>query len=219
MGSPSAQYGSEKDERVHEVSLTGGFYLQTTEVTQGQWKAVMKENPSGFSNCGDSCPVENVSWNECKDFIQKMNEIEKTDKYRLPTEAEWEYACRAGTQTPFFFGNCLSTDEANYNGEYPLSGCEKGMYRRKLMPIRSFQPNTWGLFDMHGNVSEWCQDRYEEYSPGSVTDPAGPSSGSRRVYRGGSWFDYAKNCRSAYRGKGIPNSRSSFLGFRIARSK
>jgi formylglycine-generating enzyme required for sulfatase activity len=121
--------------------------MQTTEVTQGQWKAVMGDNPSYFKKCGDNCPVEKVSWDEVQDFIKKLNQKEGGNKYRLPTEAEWEYACRAGTETPFAFGQCLSTDQANYNGNFPLSGCSKGENRKRTLPVASF----WQVFhQMHG---------------------------------------------------------------------
>jgi formylglycine-generating enzyme required for sulfatase activity len=174
MGSPEDEPGRSKNETQHRVTLTKGFYMQTTQVTQGQWKAVMGNNPSRFKDGGDNCPLEKVSWDDTQAFIKKVNQLEKTDRYRLPTEAEWEYACRAGTTKFFFFGNCLSTDQANYNGNYPLEGCPKGEYREKTVPVASFDPNAWGLYDMHGNVYEWCQDWYGDYPTETVTDPAGP---------------------------------------------
>jgi len=144
MGSPSSESGRGSDETQHRVTLTNGYYLQTTEVTQGQWKAVMGSNPSYFSSCGDDCPVEQVSWNDVQEFIRRLNQREGTSKYRLPTEAEWEYACRAGADTPFAFGRCLSTDQANYDGNHPLSGCCKGVYRETTVPVGSFSPNALG---------------------------------------------------------------------------
>lgn len=191
--------------------------MQTTEVTQGQWRAVMGDNPSRFKNCGDDCPVESVSWNDVQEFIRRLNDRVGTGKYRLPTEAEWEYACRAETETPFSFGECLSTGEANYNGNHPLSGCPKGEYRGKTVAVASFFPNQWGLYDMHGNVWEWCQDWYGDYPSGSVTDPEGPSSSAGHVARGGSWYSYARICRSAYRGGFTPGGRFFSLGFRLSR--
>jgi len=199
------------------VTLTKSFYLQTTEVTQGQWKAVMGSNPSYFSNCGDNCPVEKVSWNDCQSFIATLNQLEGTTKYRLPTEAEWEYACRAGTTTPFNTGNCLSTDEANYDGSRPYTGCPSGIYLQAPVPVKSFSPNAWGLYDMHGNVWAWCSDWYGAYPGNEVTDPDGPSNGTERVMRGGGWHNPARSCRSADRGLGIPGDKGYSVGFRVAR--
>jgi formylglycine-generating enzyme required for sulfatase activity len=233
MGSPEDEPGRDDDETQHHVTLTRGFYMQTTQVTVGQWKQFVAENPDyqgdgknvwrckgmgeveGFSQ-EDTHPVACVSWNEAQAFINWLNQKEKTDRYRLPTEAEWEYACRAGTTTPFFFGNCLSTDQANYNGNYPLDGCPKGEYREKTTPVASFPPNDWGLYDMHGNVYEWCQDWFADYPTDAVTDPAGPGSGSYRVLRGGSWFIYARFCRSANRYGSAPDKHFGSLGFRLA---
>jgi formylglycine-generating enzyme required for sulfatase activity len=199
------------------VTLTRGFYIQTTEVTQGQWKAVTGSNPSRFSSCGDDCPVKKVSWEDVQEFIQKLN-ARGQGTYRLPTEAQWEYAARAGTDTPFYFGDCLSTNQANYDGNYPLSGCSKGRYRETTIPGGSLNaPNAWGLHDMHGNVYEWCADWYGDYPSGSVTNPTGPSTGSNRVGRGGSWSIDAGGCRSANRSSGSPGGRSGNLGFRLSR--
>ena len=217
MGSPENEPGRDSDEIQHKVTLTKGFYMQTTEVTQGQWKAVMGNNPSSFKDCGDDCPVENVSWEDAQEFIKKLSRKEGKE-YRLPTEAEWEYAARAGTTTPFHTGRCLSTDQANYDGNYPPEGCAEGKYREKTVPAGSFSPNAYGLYDMHGNVWEWCQDWYGDYPAGSVTNPEGSSTGSYRVFRGGGWYRYAVNCRSAYRGYDSPGYRSSDLGFRLALS-
>ncbi len=214
MGSPEDEPERSEDEILHKVTLTKGFYMQTTQVTQKQWKAVMGNNPSYFKNC-DECPVESVSWNDVQEFIKKLNGIEKKELYCLPTEAQWEYSCRAGTATPFFFGKCLSTDEANYDGNYPLKGCPKGKYREKTVPVGSFAPNAWGLYDMHGNVWEWCQDWYDTYPANAVTDPGGPSEGSSRVGRGGSWSHLARLCRSAYRYYDSPSGRIYYLGFRL----
>ncbi len=219
MGSPSSESGRDNDENQHRVTLTQPFYLQTTEVTQGQWKAIMGSNPSYFDSCGNDCPVEQVSWNDCQEFIRKLNQREGNGTYRLPTEAEWEYACRAGTTTPFNTGNCLSANEANYDGNYPYMGCSRGQYRKKTVSVGSFSPNAWGLYDMHGNVWEWCQDWKGDYPGGSVTDPEGPSSGQYPVIRGGSWSHNAGNCRSADRNISTPDYRSRFNGFRVAWTK
>jgi formylglycine-generating enzyme required for sulfatase activity len=188
MGSPEDEQGRRVDERQHKVTLTKDFYIQKTEVTQAQWKAVMGNNPSTFKGC-DDCPVETISWNDAQEFIKRLNKLDgRGRKYRLPTEAEWEYAARAGTTTPFAFGKCLSTDEANYNGNYPLKGCPEGEYRQKTIPVASLKPNAWGLYDMHGNVWEWCEDWYGDYPTKPVVDPKGPERGSARVLRGGGWI-------------------------------
>ena len=218
MGSPSNEPERDSDERQHEVTLTNGFYLGATEVTQRQWKAVMGNNPSNFK--GNIRPVERVSWNDCQEFIKKLNWQEGGNKYRLPTEAEWEYSCRVGTTTPFYTGNCISTDQANYNGNYPMSRCSEGRYRKKTTDVASFSPNFWGLYDMHGNVWEWCQDWYDKSYPNShVADPEGPSSGSFRVNRGGSCVNSAWYCRSANRDFSSLGGWSDDLGFRLARAQ
>ena len=219
MGSPSDEPGRDSYEsNQYQTTISRVFYMQTTEVTQGQWKRVMGNNPSRFSDCGDDCPVEQVSWNDAQEFISKLNSMEGTDRYRLPTEAEWEYAARAGTTTPFNTGTCLTADQANYNGDYPLSGCPKGKYRDRTVCVGSFAPNAWGLYDIHGNVWEWVQDWKGNYPTGSVTDPAGPSSGSFRMCRGGSWKQNAWVCRSAFRFYAFPNLRKDNRGFRLVRT-
>jgi len=219
MGSSTNEPERVSDEIQHTVILSKGYYMQTTEVTQGQWKAVMGSNPSNFSSCGDDCPVEYVSWNDSQAFITALNTLEGTDVvYRLPTEAEWEYSARAGTQTPFAFGYCLGTDQANYDGNHPLTGSSSGIFRNTPVAVASFFPNDWALYDMHGNVREWCQDWYGDYSSGSVTDPSGPSTGSNRVLRGGSWNYSAKYCRSAFRYGYNPGFRGNYVGFRLAYS-
>jgi len=216
MGSPIDEPGRESNETLHEVTFTKSFYMQTTEVTQGQWKAVMGNNPSHFSECGDNCPVENVSWNNIQEFITKLN-ASGEKKYRLPTEAEWEYSARAGTKSAFFWGQCLSTDQANYNGNSLYSGgCPKGVYREKTIPVASFFPNSFGLYDMYGNVWEWCLDWFEQTSSSnSVIDPQGPDSGTMRNIRGGGYLHGADHCRSAYRGRNYPDFRFLDLGFRL----
>jgi len=215
MGSPEDEPRRKSHEILHEVTLTQSYYMQTTPVTQGQWESVMGNNPSDFKDGGPDCPVESISWEDTQAFISKLNQQEGTGKYRLPTEAEWEYACRAGTNGPFYFGRCLSTDQANYDGNYPLEGCHKGEDRNKTTPVGSFEPNSFGLYDMHGNVWEWCQDWYGDYPTSAVTDPTGPENGSYLVLRGGSWGDDAGNCRSANRISGVPIDRSRIIGFRL----
>ncbi len=217
MGSPESEPGRSEDEIPHDVTLTEGYYIQSTPITQGQWQAVMVYNPSHFKKCGENCPVENVSWEDVQVFIQILNQRDKSYQYRLPTEAEWEYAVRAGTTTPFSFGDTLSTDQANYDydGNYPYVDGPKEGFQVKITPVASFAPNAWGVYDMHGNVWEWCQDRYGDYPNGSVTDPKGPSSGDYRVLRGGCWLSASRLCRSASRLRFHPGYRDHYIGFRL----
>ncbi len=219
MGSPANEPGRMNGEGRHQVTLTQGYYLQTTEVTQAQWQRVMGRYPSFFRKYGTECPVECISWHDAWDFIQKLNKMEGHKKYRLPTEAEWEYAARAGTQTPFAFGDCLSTDQANYNGKYPMPGCAEGEYRERPIKVGSFPPNAWGLYDMHGNVSEWCQDIYGQYPLGPAIDPKGSQMNISRVWRGGGWKYGAHFCRSAHRYRDPPGVKLLHLGVRLARSE
>ena len=203
MGSNS---GDDDEKPAHKVTLTKGFYMQTTEVTQKQWRLVMGNNPSSFK--GDNLPVEQVSWNDIKKFIEKLNSREGTNKYRLPTEAEWEYSCRAGSTSKYANNNNLDS-VGWYNGN---SG-------RKTHEVGQKKANAWGLYDMFGNVWEWCEDWKGDYPSKSVTDPVGPSSGSHRVDRGGSWYSEVGFCRSAIRGYYPPESRYRHLGFRLCRTK
>jgi len=206
MGSPENEAGRYNRERLHKVTLTKGFYMQTTEVTQGQWKAVMGENPSRFQECGNDCPVENVSWKDVQKFIEKLNRG-NDGTYRLPTEAEWEYACRAGTFTRYYTGD----SEANLD--------RVGWYKQNsggmTHSVGWKAANAFGLYDMHGNVWEWCQDRYGNYPSDVVTDPAGRDTGPYRVFRGGSWKHSAQYCRSARRYWNLPIIQRDYLGFRV----
>ncbi len=202
--------GSGTGERQRQVTISKPFYMQTTEVTQGQWKQVMGRNPSNFTNCGDDCPVESVSWNDVQIFINKLNRMEKTVTYRLPIEAEWEYAARAGTTTEYSFGN--SEDNLATYAWYDKNA------GNQTHPVGQKMPNAWGLYDMHGNVWEMCQDWKKDYPPGSVMDPTGPKLGGFRVDRGGSWGNGASFCRSAYRGVSNPDLRNYRLGFRLAKT-
>ena len=223
MGSPSGESGRDSDEKQHRVTLTQGYYMQTTEVTQGQWRKVMGSNPSYFKNCGDNCPVEQVSWEDCQKFIRKLNGMEGTRKYRLPTEAEWEHAARAGSRTRYFWGNDASCNRMMYEND-PGSSEDKcvdyvrsrGLTPDSTAPVKSYSSNAWGLYDMHGNAWEWCQDWYGDYPSGSVMDPMGPSGGSNRVIRGGGWISLAGSCRSASRFRNSPGFRIDLLGFRLA---
>ena len=217
MGSPTSEANRGSDETQHTVTVSD-FYIGKYEVTQKQWKDIMGTNPSNFK--GDNLPVENVSWDDIQEFLVKLNK--KTGKtYRLPTEAEWEYAARAGTTTPFSTGNCLSTNQANYDGNYPYSSCNKGTYREQTTTVGSFSANAWGIYDMHGNVWEWCQDVYKSdyYSQSkNSTNPIYEGNGSYRVMRGGSWGNYASYCRSANRVNVTPTYRGNDLGFRLAKT-
>lgn len=210
MGSSLTEEGREKDEQPHRVTITKVFYMQTTEVTQGQWKKVMGDYPSRFSRCGDDCPVENVSWFDVMKFIETLNQMENTNKYRLPTEAEWEFASRGGSNTRFFFGDDISKlrEYAWYqvNSEY------------RTHPVGRKDPNLWGLYDMYGNVMEWCQDWYKNYSSTKTIDPLGPSSGSTKVCRGGSWLSKAESSRSANRVNLPPGDKFNVLGFRLVKT-
>jgi formylglycine-generating enzyme required for sulfatase activity len=234
IGSPSGESGRGSDERQHRVTLTEGFYIQTTEVTQGQWRSIMGNNPSKFKNCGDDCPVEMVSWKDVQGFIEKLNSKEETTRYRLPTEAEWEYSARAGNMTAFANGGILEL-KCEYNANLDAmgwycgnsgvsySGCYDtsnwgGQKCAGTHPVGQKKHNYWGLYDMHGNVWEWCQDWKGDYPSGPVTNPTGPSSGSDRVNRGGCWSGGAKFCRSANRDGDSPGYRGNNLGFRLALS-
>lgn len=218
MGSLPDEFERDQgEETAHKVTIKKPFYMQTTEVTQGQWKRLMQDNPSGFESCGDDCPVEKVTWHDAQEFIRWLNALEGTGKYRLPTEAEWEYACRAGTTTPFYSGYCISADQANYNGNHLFRGCPEGKNRQSTVRVGRFPPNGWGLYDMHGNVLEWCQDRYGTYPARHLTDPKGPSTGGFRVLRGGSWLSRPSRVRSACRMGQYPSARQDHIGFRVAR--
>lgn len=207
MGSPVgvSQWGN--DETQHRVTLTQGFWLAKTETTQAQWQAVMGNNPSHFK--GKNLPVETVSWNDIAGsggFIGKVNQTAAAGgRFALPTEAQWEYACQVGTK-------------GAYDGELAELAWFDGNGGKRAHPVTGKMVNGWGLYDMHGNVWEWCADWYGEYSSGSVTGPRGPASGSSRVVRGGSWDSYAVSCRAAYRVNNDPGNGYSSIGFRLARS-
>jgi formylglycine-generating enzyme required for sulfatase activity len=192
----------------HKVTISKPFYLGKYEVTQAQWTAVMENNPSQFK--GGSNPVEQVSWHEVQEFIRRLNQKEGHKRYRLPTEAEWEYAARAGTTSAYSFGN-----DAGSLGRYAWY---KDNSVKKTHPVGQKEANPWGLYDMHGNVWEWVQDWGENYSSSSVTDPKGASSGPYRMARGGCWRDVAWSCRSANRGGDAPENYDNRAGFRLALS-
>jgi formylglycine-generating enzyme len=213
MGSPKEEKQRQAKEAQHKVKLSKGFYLGVHLVTQEQWQAVMGNNPSDFKD-EKNLPVENVSWDDCQEFAKKLRDKDRRP-YRLPTEAEWEYCCRAGTTTPFYFGKTISTDQANYNGEHIYGNGKRGVYRKKTTPVGSFPANAWGLHDMHGNVWEWCQDWFGDYPQNDVVDPQGPEKGTHRVLRGGSWGNDPLYCRSAYRFRFVPGYRNFLCGFRL----
>ncbi len=197
----------------HEVTMSQPFYLQTTQVTQGQWQEVMEDNPSKSIDCGENFPVESVSWNDVQEFIRRLNWQECHDKHRLPTEAEWEYACRAGTTTEYSFG-----DDVSKLNEYAWYSDNSEM---KTHPVRQKKPNAWGLYDMHGNVLEWVEDDWHENYDGAPDDGRAWVDKPRdadRVLRGGSWYFGARSCRSAYRNYRWPDLGRSLVGFRLSRS-
>ena len=206
MGSPKKEKGRDDDEAQHEVALTKPFYMGKYEVTQEQWESVMGNNPSSRTK-GAKLPVTNVSWEDCKEFIKKLNS-KTAGGYRLPSEAEWEYACRAGITTAYSFGAKITPKDANYDD----SGIDKPI------EVGSYKPNTFGLYDMHGNVWEWCEDWKADYPKGAVIDPNGPAKGKYRVLRGGSFYSYASNARSSDRGSNSPTVRYGCDGFRLART-
>jgi len=201
-----------EDQKAHQVTLTQAFELGVYEVTQEQYEKVMGTNPSRFK--GPQNPVENVSWNDAVEFCRKLSAMPAEKKagyvYRLPTEAEWEYACRAGTTTMYSFG-----DSESELGAYAWYARNSG---KTTHPVGGKKPNPWGLYDMHGNVWEWCQDWHGAYPSGAVTDPTGAASGSRRVLRGGSFSIRSSSVRSAYRTSSQPGLRNSRYGFRPART-
>lgn len=217
MGSPEDEPERFDREQQHKVTLTRGFWLGETACTQALWEAVMGANPGYFK--GKERPVETVSWDDCMTFIERLNKMKSGLELRLPTEAEWEYSCRAGTTTPFSFGRNITTDQVNYNGERPYAGSEKGKDRGETVDVRSLPPNPWGLYEMHGNVLEWCSDWLWEYPDGDVVDPQGPETCGLRVLRGGSFLGFGGIVRSACRFRRGPGILSRSIGFRLARGQ
>jgi formylglycine-generating enzyme required for sulfatase activity len=218
MGSPKSEEGRQKDETQHEVTISKDYYLGVTEVTQGQYQKVMGKNPSYFKKRiireSDSSmyPVEAVSWEDAVEFCKKLSELPEEKKagrvYRLPTEAEWEYACRSGSKSAYSFG-----ESSKSLGDYAwFDGNSNG----QTHPAGENKANAWSLYDMHGNVWEWCSDWYGDYPNGAVSDPVGPPGGSLRVFRGSGWFIEAARCRSALRYGSAPDNRFNFIGFRVA---
>jgi formylglycine-generating enzyme required for sulfatase activity len=217
MGSPASEPERYDDENLHRVIFTQGFWMAETACPQVLWRAVMDDNPSDFKK--DDLPVENVSWNDCQTFIVKLNEAIPGLSVHLPTEAQWEYACRAGSTTPFHFGETITTDQANFDGNYPYSNGPKGENRGQTVPVKSFPCNAWGLYEMHGNVYEWCADWYAPYPQTTSVDPLGSGEGESRVLRGGSWFGRGRLVRSADRNGSFPAVRDDRCGLRLARGQ
>jgi formylglycine-generating enzyme required for sulfatase activity len=235
MGSPTSEAERFSDETQHTVTLTKGFYMGKYAVTQGDYLALIGSNPSYFTPANGysqdlSRPVEEVSWydatNHCAHLTQQEQGAGRLPAgwvYRLPTESEREYACRAGTTTAFHYGSALRGGMANFYDYYEYDASIGDIYvanptvpwLARTATVGSYQPNAWGLYDMHGNVWEWCRDWYGAYPGGSVTDPTGPASGSYRVFRGGYWDYYARSCRSAYRYGYYPTGRDYVIGFRV----
>lgn len=204
-----------ENETQHIVTLTQGFWLADSACTQALWQAAMGSNPAYFQDLPDH-PVEQVSWDDVQQFIQAINTQFPDLQARLPTEAEWEYACRVGTTTPFSFGEVITSVQVNCYGEYPYMGNLNGLYRDKTVPVKSLPPNPWGLYEMHGNILEWCEDWYDIYSESAVVDPIGPTFGKYRVLRGGSWGAPSWKARSGARGRGPSDKSHNGVGFRLA---
>jgi formylglycine-generating enzyme required for sulfatase activity len=231
MGSPASEADRDDDEVQHRVTVSA-FYMGQYEVSQKEYTEVMGNNPSNFKD--PNLPVEQVTWFDAVRYCnarslkeglalaytingEKVTWNRNANGFRLPTEAEWEYACRAGTTGPFSTGNNITTGQANYNGKYPYNNNIKGTYRERAIEVWSFASNPWGVYNMHGNVWEWCWDWYGGYSMADQTDPAGAVSGATRVLRGGGWNDNAQSLRSARRGDNEPSGRNDSDGFRVVR--
>ena len=236
MGSPAGEFERQKDELQHKVQVND-FLMSRYEVSQSDFEAVMSFNPS--SHKGPDLPVENVSWFDAVRFCNELSlrsgltpvyDIkenqgtltvsfnQKANGYRLPTEAEWEYAARSGTQTPFNTGENINSDQTNYYGTYPYRDRPSQLYRGETVRVGSFKPNAWGLYDMHGNVWEWCWDRYGAYNANAADNPTGAESGRYRVNRGGGFNDFGKHLRSAYRAAHNPENKTFNIGIRLVRN-
>jgi eukaryotic-like serine/threonine-protein kinase len=216
MGSPTTELGRESDEGPQHTVTIQSFFIGKYAVTQQQWETVMGNNPSSFK--GAKRPVERVSWDDAVEFCKRLSKrIGKT--YRLPTEAEWEYACRAGTTTPFHFGETITTDLANYDGNYTYANAVKGEYREQTTDVGKFLPNGFGLYDMHGNIWEWCQDAWHDSyknAPVDGTAGMGDNDNQTRLLRGGSWIYVPWRCRSAFRCRNSRDGRHRLVGVRVA---
>jgi formylglycine-generating enzyme required for sulfatase activity len=216
MGSPAGEKGRSSSESPQHPVVVPGFFMGRYEVTQAQYQAIMGTNPSFFK--GDNLPVEQVSWNDAVEFCQRLSQ--KTGReYRLPSEAEWEYVCRAGTSTPFYFGETITGDLASYDASNTYASEPKGKSRQQTTPVDSFKPNAFGLYDMHGNVWEWCQDDWHDTYNGAPRDGSAwvnkNDNNSQKCLRGGSWVNNPGVCRSAYRLNTFRGNRSPSFGFRV----
>jgi len=237
------EHNSENEKPQRRVRLTKGFWMWQTEVTQGEYRAIMRANPSYFRRCGRRCPVERVRWHDALRFANRLSRKQGLERcfvcsrrrcrvkakfrgkqytncpgWRLPTEAEWEYAMRAGTTTPYYTGNCMTTRQANFNGKYPANNCPRGRYRRRTTPVKTFPPNPWKLYDMAGNVWEWIYDWHAPYQ--DTVDPVGPDTGKYRIYRGNGYKSKGKYSRSANRGYDDQRPKKyKDVGFRVVRTK
>jgi formylglycine-generating enzyme len=222
MGSPADEEGRKSNETAHKVTIGRPFYMQTTEVTVKQWRDIMG-SPLLFKKKGtDDMPVTSVSWEDCSEFIAKLN-ARSEGVYRLPTEAEWEYACRGGDVSVYGWGDAIDCSKAMYaNNSLKTGDClkfvkSKGLATDGPAPVRSYAPNAWGLYDMPGNVWEWCQDWYGPYQKEAAVEPQGPGSGYEKVRRGGSWYGPWQRCRCANRNFSHPASRYQTTGFRLVK--
>jgi formylglycine-generating enzyme required for sulfatase activity len=233
MGSASSDPGAREDEMPqHRVRISKPFYIGACEVTQAEFEGLMGTNPSSFTRTGllkdapedldaSRLPVDNVTWYAAIEFCRRLSELpaekEAGRVYRLPTEAEWEYACRAGTTAVFCCGDSLSSTQANFNGANPFGDVEKGPFLNRTTTVGSYEPNAFGLYDMHGNLHEWCMDRFgrDYYRNSPAEDPRGPEQGTSRVIRGGDWYSDGRDCRSAFRYADIPEGRFYALGMRV----
>ena len=230
MGSPAAEAERDPEEVQHEIAITKPFYMGVYEVTHSQYLKIMGKNPAFFKGAKADFPIDQVSWNVAAEFCRRLTGLVDEKKagriYRLPTEAEWEYACRAGTKTTFHFGDTLSSKQANFNGNFPFGDADKGPNLQKPEKVGSYPPNAWGLYDMHGNVAEWCSDWYDPdyYKKSPKNDPKGPESGVLttgygkdffHVLRGGSWLDEGRGCRAAYRFRLQSTEQYRHVGFRV----
>ncbi|MGF1519156.1 MAG: SUMF1/EgtB/PvdO family nonheme iron enzyme [Nodosilinea sp.] len=223
MGAPAGEEGRFDEEGPQHRVTVSEFWLGKYPVTQAQYQAIMGQNPSHFSENGANRPVETVSWHDAVAFCQKLSK-KMGRTYRLPSEAEWEYACRAGTTTPFYFGSTITPDLANYDGNYTYANGPTGTFRKQTTEVGQFPPNAFGLYDMHGNVWEWCADHWHPNYEGAPTDgsalllPGGRKSVERYSWmmRGGSWSDISMVCRSAFRSSPVPDAFGVHsFGFRV----
>ncbi|MBD2346207.1 formylglycine-generating enzyme family protein [Anabaena subtropica FACHB-260] len=216
MGSPGQEQRRNLFESPQRQVNLSGFFMGKYEVTQAQYQAVMGNNPANFQ--GETRPIEQVSWENAIEFCQKLRQITGRN-YRLPSEAEWEYACRSGTTTPFYFGLTITAELVNYDGSRTYASAPQGLFRRQTTPVGSFPPNAFGLYDMHGNVWEWCQDHWHDSYNGAPTDGSvwlnDNDNQSLHLLRGGSWYDIPEDCRSAFRNYFNRNRRSNYIGFRV----